>query len=101
MNLEVDHILELNLFVSVEDLPAPIADGLDFFRAALDRQVISVPGIFFDVNPGRRRSARLSRFHQRVRLSFGPSLEEVGRGMDRIAAMIEEARTGQLAAAAT
>ena len=89
------------VFVSIEDLPASIADGQGFFRAALDRQVISVPGIFFDVNPGRRRSARLSRFHQRVRLSFGPSLEEVERGMDRIAAMIEEARSGQLVAAAT
>jgi len=67
-------------------------NGLDFFRAALERRVITVPGIFFDVNPGRRRRAHLSRFHQRVRLSFGPSLQEVERGMDRIEAMITEAR---------
>lgn len=87
------------VFVSVQDLPESIADGLDFFRAALERRVISVPGIFFDVNPGRRRSARLSRFHQRVRLSFGPSMEEVERGMDRVAAMVEQARAGELAMA--
>ena len=33
-----------------------------FFRAALEQQVIVVPGEFFDVNPGKRRAARLSRF---------------------------------------
>jgi N-succinyldiaminopimelate aminotransferase len=75
-------------FASVRDLPAPIADGMAFFRAALDRKVISVPGVFFDVNPGQRRAQRLSRFHQYVRLSFGPSFDEVARGLDRIAEMI-------------
>ncbi len=78
-------------FVSLEDLPEPISDGMDFFRAALARKVICVPGVFFDVNPGRRRARRLSRFHQRVRLSFGPEIEEVARGLDRLQEMIEEA----------
>ncbi|MEO1366847.1 MAG: pyridoxal phosphate-dependent aminotransferase [Acidobacteriota bacterium] len=81
-------------FVSLQDMPPSLADGLDFFRAALERKVICVPGIFFDVNPGRRRGVHLSRFHQRVRLSFGPSLAEVTRGMDRLESMIEEARLG-------
>ncbi|MFP5285468.1 MAG: pyridoxal phosphate-dependent aminotransferase [Thermoanaerobaculia bacterium] len=75
-------------FVSVRDLPAPLSDGMDFFRAALDAKVICVPGVFFDVNPGHRRSQRLSRFHQHVRLSFGPSMEEVRRGLDRLEEMI-------------
>ena len=75
-------------FVSVRDLPGPISDGMAFFRAALEHQVICVPGVFFDVNPGRRRAQRLSRFHQHVRLSFGPSLEEVERGLDRLGEMI-------------
>jgi aspartate/methionine/tyrosine aminotransferase len=75
-------------FVSVRDLPAPIADGMAFFRAALEYQVICVPGLFFDVNPGHRRARRLSRFHQYVRLSFGPNREEVVRGLDRLEAMI-------------
>ncbi|MEM1177914.1 MAG: pyridoxal phosphate-dependent aminotransferase [Acidobacteriota bacterium] len=87
-------------FVSLQDMPASLADGLDFFRAALERKVICVPGIFFDVNPGRRRGVHLSRFHQRVRLSFGPSLAEVTRGMDRLASMIEAARHGEPVAAA-
>jgi N-succinyldiaminopimelate aminotransferase len=75
-------------FVSVRDLPEPISDGMAFFRAALEHKVICVPGVFFDVNPGRRRAQRLSRFHQHVRLSFGPALDEVARGMDRLEAMI-------------
>jgi N-succinyldiaminopimelate aminotransferase len=79
-------------FVSVRDLPEPISDGLAFFRAALDHKVICVPGLFFDVNPGHRRSQRLSRFHQHVRLSFGPSLDEVGKGLDRLEEMIKSYR---------
>ena len=79
-------------FVSVRDLPEPLADGLAFFRAALEHKVICVPGLFFDVNPGHRRSQRLSRFHQHVRLSFGPSMEEVRRGLDNLEAMIQAAR---------
>lgn len=75
-------------FVSVRDLPEPISDGMAFFRAALEHRVICVPGVFFDVNPGRRRAQRLSRFHQHVRLSFGPALDEVARGMDRLEEMI-------------
>jgi aspartate/methionine/tyrosine aminotransferase len=75
-------------FVSVAGLPEPIADGMAFFRAALRERVICVPGLFFDVNPGQRRAARLSRFHQHVRLSFGPAIEEVRRGLDVLAAMI-------------
>ncbi len=79
-------------FASVKDLPEPIADGMAFFRAALEHQVICVPGVFFDVNPGhRRRSQRLSRFHQHVRLSFGPSFDEVRRGLDRLETMIRDA----------
>jgi N-succinyldiaminopimelate aminotransferase len=79
-------------FVSVRDLPESSSDGIAFFRAALDHRVICVPGLFFDVNPGHRRSRRLSRFHQHVRLSFGPSFEEVRGGLDRLEEMIRAAK---------
>ncbi len=78
-------------FASLADLPPPLDDGLAFFRAALRERVISVPGLFFDVNPGHRRAARLSRFHQYVRLSFGPAMEEVRRGLDAIEGMVRRA----------
>ncbi len=86
-------------WVNLGNLPEPLADGMRFFRAALERQVISVPGVFFDVNPGRRRARALSRFHQHVRLSFGPSMTEVERGLSRLSAMFAEARAGELVAA--
>jgi aspartate/methionine/tyrosine aminotransferase len=75
-------------------LPPPLSDGMGFFRAALDRQVIVVPGEFFDVNPGKRRMGRPSRFRTYARFSFGPSMEVVTEGLDRIAAMVREAVAG-------
>lgn len=75
-------------WVSVADLPAPISDGMSFFRAALDARVITVPGEFFDVNPGKRRAGRPSRFRRHVRLSFGPSADVVDRGLTRLEEMV-------------
>ncbi len=93
MGMEIDRAPDgtFYVFVSLRHLPRSISDGMAFFRAALDRKVICVPGVFFDVNPGRRRSRHLSRFHQHVRLSFGPSMEEVTRGLEALEAMISEA----------
>jgi hypothetical protein len=64
---------------------------MGFFRAALDRKVITVPGEFFDVNPGKRRSQRASRFRQYVRFSFGPALATVERACAQLEAMVLEA----------
>ncbi len=84
------------VFVSLRDLPPAISDGMDFFRGALERNVITVPGVFFDVNPGRRRARRLSRFHHHLRLSFGPPEDEVRRGLNRLEEMVRAA-SGQVA----
>lgn len=72
----------------VSKLPAPLSDGMGFFRAALDKKVICVPGEFFDVNPGKRRQGRPSRFRGYVRFSFGPSLETLERALERLAALV-------------
>jgi hypothetical protein len=63
---------------------------MSFFRAALERKVICVPGEFFDVNPGKRRSGRPSRFRRYVRFSFGPEERVVVEGVRRIQRMVEE-----------
>ncbi|MEZ4406837.1 MAG: pyridoxal phosphate-dependent aminotransferase [Polyangiales bacterium] len=76
---------------SVAELPEPLNTGMGFFRAALDRQVITVPGEFFDVNPGKRRVGRGSRFRDHVRFSFGPSADVVESALGRIEAMVREA----------
>jgi len=76
----------------VDGLPAPLDDGMGFFRAALDKQVIAVPGEFFDVNPGKRRSQRASRFRRHVRFSFGPAMDSLETAIGRLETMIAEAR---------
>ncbi len=77
---------------SVADLPAGINDGHGFFRAALDHKVIVVPGEFFDVNPGKRRAGRASRFRHHVRFSFGPSEAVLARAMQRLYQLSESRR---------
>ena len=76
----------------ISGLPGAIDDGMAFFRAALERQVICVPGEFFDVNPGKRRSGRPSRFRHYVRFSFGPDEATVVEGVKRIQQMVQEYR---------
>jgi aspartate/methionine/tyrosine aminotransferase len=79
------------VFGSVADLPAGMNDGHSFFRAALEHRVIVVPGEFFDVNPGKRRAHRLSRFRHHVRFSFGPSEESITRALVRLEKMVKGA----------
>jgi N-succinyldiaminopimelate aminotransferase len=69
-------------------LPPPLDDGMGFFRAALDQQVIVVPGEFFDVNPGKRRHQRASRFRRHVRFSFGPSLATLDTALARLETLL-------------
>jgi aspartate/methionine/tyrosine aminotransferase len=78
----------------ISGLPPGINDGMSFFRAALERQVITVPGEFFDVNPGKRRSGRPSRFRHYVRFSFGPEERMVAEGVRRIGELVRDARGG-------
>jgi aspartate/methionine/tyrosine aminotransferase len=73
---------------NVANLPAPLNDGMGLFRAALTKKVIVVPGEFFDVNPGKRRQGRASRFRDYVRFSFGPSLESIERALTRLEELV-------------
>lgn len=79
------------LWANLADLPPTLQDGHSFFEEALKRKVICVPGTFFDVDPGARRKTHPSRFANYVRLSFGPSLEQVRKGMERLQEMVNEA----------
>jgi aspartate/methionine/tyrosine aminotransferase len=76
---------------SVAGLPDGLNDGMSFFRAALEHKVITVPGVFFDINPGHRRRATESRFASHLRFSFGPDIEELSRGLDALQAMVTAA----------
>jgi N-succinyldiaminopimelate aminotransferase len=74
---------------NVADLPPPLDDGMSFFRAALAHKVITVPGEFFDVNPGKRRRGHGSRFGSYVRFSFGPSAQVIDRALERIGELVK------------
>jgi aspartate/methionine/tyrosine aminotransferase len=43
------------LWLDLRCLPDAINDGLNFFQACLEEKCIVVPGIFFDLNPSKRR----------------------------------------------
>ncbi|MDQ3263783.1 MAG: pyridoxal phosphate-dependent aminotransferase [Myxococcota bacterium] len=86
LGIRADRAPEGTFYVwgNLADLPAPLNDGMGFFRAALEQQVIVVPGEFFDVNPGKRRSSRGSRFKSYARFSFGPSMENLDLALSRL-----------------
>lgn len=73
-------------------LPESVNTGESFFRAALHKKVITVPGTFFDVDPGQRRHGRPSRFRHHVRFSFGPELTRIEQALARLGEVVAEAR---------
>lgn len=69
------------VWANLSDLPTPINDGMTFFEEGLKEKVISVPGVFFDVNPGHRRRQH-ARYGNYARISYGPTLSTLERGLD-------------------
>jgi aspartate/methionine/tyrosine aminotransferase len=92
IGVRVDRVPDGTFYVwgSVEHLPPPLNTGMGFFREALERKVIVVPGEFFDVNPGKRRHGRASRFRDYVRFSFGPPMASIEKALGRIEALVSE-----------
>jgi aspartate/methionine/tyrosine aminotransferase len=74
-------------WASLEGLKPPFDDAMTFFRRALERKVMTVPGSFFDVNPGGWRREP-SPYRQWMRFSFGPPRDNVAMGLDRLAKML-------------
>lgn len=67
------------VWASLKALPKDFRDAMVFFERALQEKVIVVPGVFFDVNPGRRRPHSCYKDH--IRLSFGPDMAVLRRGV--------------------
>lgn len=93
LGVRADRVPDGTFYVwgNVAQLPPPLNDGMGFFRAALEKKVIVVPGEFFDVNPGKRRATRGSRFRQYVRFSFGPSMQTMDTALARLEQLVTEA----------
>jgi N-succinyldiaminopimelate aminotransferase len=90
MGVKLDRVPEGTFYAwgDVSALPGSMADGMALFRAALTEKVIVVPGEFFDINPGKRRSGRPSRFKHHVRFSFGPSMPTLETALTRLERLI-------------
>jgi aspartate/methionine/tyrosine aminotransferase len=83
------------IWLDLEALPAPLNSGLVFFEEMLKEQAIVVPGIFFDINPSHRRNLFNSPCHHFVRISFGPPLDQLDKGLDAMERVLSKARKGQ------
>ena len=75
-------------WADLSSLKEPLNTGMGFFQAALKEQVIVVPGEFFDINPGQRQAERPSRFKHFARFSFGPKVESLELGLEKLAKVI-------------
>ncbi|KIJ17022.1 aspartate transaminase [Paxillus involutus ATCC 200175] len=80
------------IWLNLEKLPPPLNNGLTFFEELLKEKTIVIPGIFFDINPAHRRNLFNSPCHHFVRLSFGPPLEDLDKGLDAIERVVKAAR---------
>ncbi|KAK5118839.1 hypothetical protein LTR62_000048 [Meristemomyces frigidus] len=78
------------LWLDLEQLPKEINDGLNFFQACLEEKVIVVPGIFFDLNPSRRRDLFDSPCHHFVRVSYGPRMDHLKAGLDGVERVLKK-----------
>ncbi|MEM7125119.1 MAG: pyridoxal phosphate-dependent aminotransferase [Chloroflexota bacterium] len=79
------------IWANLADLPAPINNGMAFFDEGLKEQVITVPGVFFDVNPGHRRRQH-ARYGTYARISYGPELEVLKQGLDALERVVKKFR---------
>ncbi|CAP71084.1 uncharacterized protein PODANS_6_4520 [Podospora anserina S mat+] len=92
MGFTIRHVPDSTFYIwlNLEGLPGPISDGLNFFQACLEEKVIVVPGIFFDLNPARRRDLFDSPCHHFVRFSYGPKMDVLKMGCDGIERVVNK-----------
>ncbi len=72
---------------NISKLPKQINNAESFFFEALKHKVMTVPGYFFDIHPGKKKKEK-SVFDSWVRFSFGPSEKNMMHGLDRLTLMI-------------
>ncbi|KAG8947947.1 hypothetical protein FRC04_010144 [Tulasnella sp. 424] len=88
----VPPIATFYIWLDLSCLPPPLDNGLTFFEELLKEKTICVPGIFFDLNPAHRRDLFASPCHHFVRLSFGPPLDQLDKGLDAIERVLSKAK---------
>jgi aspartate/methionine/tyrosine aminotransferase len=90
LNIGVDAVPAGAFYVwaNLAKLPLPLDDGMNFFRECLKEKTIVVPGVFFDVNPGNRRTH--ARYKNYCRISFGPEIEKLELGLNAFERVIKK-----------
>ena len=77
------------VWADLSGLPKPLNDAEAFFKAGLGRKVVTIPGRFFDVNPGGTHPP-MKQLKKWVRFSFGPSEDKITTGLERLGEIIED-----------
>jgi aspartate/methionine/tyrosine aminotransferase len=80
------------IWLDLSSLPHPLDNGLTFFEELLKEKTIVIPGIFFEINPSHRRDLFSSPCHHFIRISFGPPLSELDKGLDAIGKVVGRAK---------
>ncbi|KAG1891450.1 pyridoxal phosphate-dependent transferase [Suillus subluteus] len=85
LHLDVDVPPQATFYIwlNLEKLPPPLNNGLTFFEELLKEKTIVIPGTLFN-----------SPCHHYVRLSFGPPIEDLDKGIDAIGRVVAAARQG-------
>jgi aspartate/methionine/tyrosine aminotransferase len=76
------------VWAELSGLSKPLNDADGFFKAALGRKVVTIPGRFFDVNPAKTHPP-MKELKKWVRFSFGLSEDKISTGLERLGEIIE------------
>lgn len=72
------------IWLNLSHLPGKLSNCLGFFHECLHERVITVPGFFFLINPLNLLRLEDVIWYNYVRLSYGPDIEHLVKGMDGI-----------------
>jgi hypothetical protein len=75
------------VWADVSGLHKSLNNADSFFKAGLGRKVVTIPGPFFDVNPGGTHPP-MKQLKRWVRFSFGPSEDKITTGLERLGEII-------------
>lgn len=80
------------LWLNLSHLPGKLSNCLGFFHECLHERVIVVPGFFFLINPQNLSRLEDVIWYNYVRISYGPELTQLVKGMDGIERILRRFR---------
>jgi len=78
------------VWINVSNLPDGINTGESFQNEAMKRKIITIQGSAFDINPGKRMRKAGYRFKNYLRLSYGPDILSIEKGLERLREMVKD-----------